>query len=353
MPREDLDNNINNESGFKPSSPEDRGDFIEDEVMDVLDDDDTTNDSADSSDDDGASDNDSGDESQDENGDEANDEADDDNGEQESGDDSQSSEDESEEDADSDEKKKSKNKVPVSRLNKEIQKRTDAEIRIRELEAELAKKGQGEQTDDGDQEPKEKAPAISKEDFARMQDAMLDDKTDEAFDIFNEMLSKRDQALRDEVRSEVTGEVETEFEARAAVRELQNEAKVLGEKYPELDGNSDVADLGLIEEVIDLRDIYQQRGLAPAKALQKAVKMIASENELKDRTVKEEPKPKAKLEKKIDIAAKKEMADKEQGKLGGEGNKAADKEVSIADMSVDEFDKLSEEAKKRMRGDVL
>ena len=55
-------------------------------------------------------------------------------------------------------------------------------------------------------------------------------------------------------------------------------------KYPELDSHSDLADTGLIEEVVDLRETFVHRGLDASKALIKAVRMVAHDNKLEDRT---------------------------------------------------------------------
>lgn len=349
-----VDNPFGGENFVKAeSTPEERGDFVEENGAD--DDSEDTGDNAGERDDDTRGDSDTttggGTEDDSDSGsedDEASDESDsdddesDENGESDSGSEEEQSDSEDAEDEEEGKKPPVKNKVPVSRLNKEIAKRQALEAKIRELETAVKQPAAEPEATEA------KKPNVTKQDFEAMQEAMLDGETDQAFDLFAEMLAKANQAPS---REEIANEVRNELHMEAEMKELQTTAVEMGTKYPELDSSNENADAGLIEEVVETRDIYVDRGLNPAEALKRAVKIVANDHGLKDRSVKSLETPPAR-KKKMDVDAKLKLAEKEKGKLGGDSSKKVQK-LDISNLSDDQFARLSQEAKAKARGDYV
>ena len=233
--------------------------------------------------------------------------------------------------------------VPRDRLNKEIQKRRELESRLMELESRILSNEPTPET-----EKKSPIEGVTKDQFSEMQEAMIEGETDQAFGLFRKMLESAVSGARDEARSEARVELET----NRIQQELTTKANELSVRFPELDYQSDLADETLIGEVVELRDINMSRGLTAAEALEKAVKYVAFENELKDR--KSKPKSIASVPRtKQTVQDKIKLSEKEQGRLKGTSARHRAEVVDISKLSEDAFNNLSEEAKARARGDFL
>lgn len=321
-----------NEAGFKPSSPADRGDFLPDDtpVLDEVNTDvDDTDTSADADDGDDSANSSTAEQTDGEKGTDApSDEAPDD----KSDDGSDSGDDDNSDD----------NRIPRSRLKKEVDKRKALEQELRELKASQKQR-------DEPKEEKAPEPAVSVEEFKKMQLAMLDEDTDTAFELFQKMLDKSAERASATARDDAL----SSFEEKQQNEKLAARANELSKSYPELDNASDDRDENLIEEVVAMRNYHIERGMSFTAALDKAVNYVAREYELEDRTAKKDiaapPKP---AEKQVDMSKKLELAQKERGKLTGEGGRA-DPELDIMKMTDDEYRNLSKDAKARLRGDIF
>ncbi|MDG1858686.1 MAG: hypothetical protein P8I94_06265 [Emcibacteraceae bacterium] len=325
-----------------PSAEDFGNEIIEDSEQDATDDDNDANDSTDdTTDGDVADDQTDAETTEEEESDEESAEEGDEEAEPDSADEDDK---ESEKEPDTKPKKKVQNKVPVDRLNKEIAKRKALEAKVAALENAPAP----EQNEDAPAP----TPTITKEDFEKMQEAMLDGETDAAFELFQKMQAPAPaQSLS---REEIAQEVRAELNAEKAVEELNSTATSIIESYPELNSQSDDADQGLIDEVLDYRNTYEQKGLTPAAALQKAVKMVAFENELTDKKAKPASiTDSTRAKKKANITEKTKLASKERGKLGGESAHNKNSGIDINKLTDDQFGKLSPEAKARLRGDII
>lgn len=258
------------------------------------------------------------------------------------------SEEESEDEELEQPKGKSNAKVPLSRLNKEILKRRALEDELKQLRSAKEQPPKAETP-----KPEEQAQAFTREDFEGMQEAMLDGETDKAFEIFGKMMASQSQLVREATEAEVSGRVRSEIDRDRAVSELQSTAAQLSESYPELDSSNEDADQGLIEEVVEMRDLYVDRGMSMAEALKKSVKLVALDNGLVDRKA-EKPKPDMAKPRQKPINAKRklEAANKERGKLGGSGENNRPR-IDISKLGDDEFGKLSKEALAHARGDYV
>lgn len=233
--------------------------------------------------------------------------------------------------------------VPRDRLNKEIQKRRELEARLVELESRISAN-----TPPPENEVKSPIEGVTKDQFSEMQEAMIEGETDQAFDLFRKMLESAVSGAKNEARSEARVELET----NRIQQELTTKANELSARFPELDYQSDLADETLIGEVVELRDINMSRGLTAAEALEKAVKYVAFENELKDR--KSKPKSIASVPRtKQSVQDKIKLSEKEQGRLKGTSARHRAEVVDISKLSEDAFNNLSDEAKARARGDFL
>lgn len=238
--------------------------------------------------------------------------------------------------------------VPRSRLNKEIQKRQDLEARIKQLE-------------NGNQPPAEpRAPDAPKDPIKPNQEAvtgllnsLLDGNESEAAAKLEELLQDFGQKVFDQAVSESRELAEGAVVKDKAQAELQKAADEVVAEYPEFDSTSESHDLGLMEEVVAMRDLLMDRGDTPANALRRAAKLVALENGLKpmgkknalaDVSVKSKPK---------DVKAQIDKAQKTPSRLRGAGDKNRETKIDVLAMSDEQFKSLSKEALARARGDFI
>jgi len=241
------------------------------------------------------------------------------------------------------------NRVPLSRLNKEVDKRRVLENRIAELVAAAdnpapkAKAKEAPVVDD--------TPAFTLDDFKEMSNAILDGNDEKALEKFSNMTQAQVNKAVNGVRDEARNDARSEIQADRDTTDLLSVAADITKQYPEFDSNSDSADKAMIEDVLDLRDAFETKGLSPAKALEKATRLVALDNKLTDRSVKAvEKKPTVK---KPNIKKKLELAKKEKGKLQGNPSRAKALKKPLAELSDDEFGAATEEALAKARGDFV
>jgi len=187
-----------------------------------------------------------------------------------------------------------------------------------------------------------------------MQLAMLDEDTEKAQSLFKELLADAVGASSqgfdiDAFRDEIRDEIRHEMTSNEVKSKMDAQATKLFERYPEFNHTSDQADETMIGEVIRLRDANVDGGMDPVEAMNDAADYVAYRYGLEDRTAKKAPPRK---ERRTDVERKKELASKERGKLKG-ADVPADKPLDISKLSEGEYDKLSEEAKRKARGDYL
>ncbi len=326
------------------STPEERGDVIVDEAEN-----DENNAGDDGADDagDSVSDDDAEQEADSEDSAEAGEEADEDSGEEEE----ESDEDEDEdEDEGEDDKKPIPEKVPRKRLNKEAERRRKAEARVKELEAQMAQRDPAPASQSAEDFNFE----VDKDKFQQMQDFLLDGETEKAMAIYQELNKATiDATLQQSDRR---------FEEKMAIHEQNRELRAAGKdvvaSFPELDRNGDDFDEQLSADVVATRDFYMQhRGMTPGDALRRAAKEVANDYGIEDRAAKKETPAKRSAtqtkKQKADIKRKVALAEKEQGRLGGQSANNREELPDINSMSDDQFDRLDPRTKAKMRGDIL
>ncbi|NRA62553.1 MAG: hypothetical protein HRU25_16965 [Psychrobium sp.] len=117
---------------------------------------------------------------------------------------------------------------------------------------------------------------FTKADFQEMSDAILDGDTNKAFELMQKMQNagaQKESLSRDDIRREIKND--------AGQKVLETTAAKLAKQFPHLDSGSDSFDQEAIDEVVAIRDLHVKRGLTPAKALEKAVKMSNNDRGIK------------------------------------------------------------------------
>lgn len=189
----------------------------------------------------------------------------------------------------------------------------------------------------------------------RYMDALLDGNKEEAAKIRKEIRGEEQKQFSQQSESTAKQAADAEIKRRDAVSEQTETQKVLTAaitKYPFLNHQGEEADADAIEEVIARRDLYIKQGMTLSKALATAVEKVAPRYASKEEEEEEEAKP-----------GKKQTATTEQIKrnlererripaaMPGVGERG--KEIDYASLSEDEFDALSEQDKRKARGDFV
>lgn len=239
--------------------------------------------------------------------------------------------------------------VPHARFNEvnETLKHERAE-RLR-LEEELAR-ARGQQPAPQADAPEAKPEAY---DFdaaeERYMEAVMEGDTAQAKQIRAEIRAAEQRAFSEQSAMTAKQAADEELRRRDAAEEQAAAGKVLAAalaKYPFLDHESDAADADAIEDVIARRDLYMRQGMPFAKALATAVEKVGPRYAPQDAPVKsartattEQIKRNLERERRIPAA------------MPGVGERG--KDIDYAALSEDEFDALSEQDKRKARGDFV
>ncbi len=224
----------------------------------------------------------------------------------------------------------------------------------------------------------------SQEDVVKVQKEIedLEEELDKAL-ADNDAEAKR--RIRRAIREKEDVLVETKANAKAAiatasaVEQIKYDSLVekMEEKYTFLNVDSEEFDAAAAGEVMELKAAYEAMGLGSTAALRKAVSTLGHKLDARVEAARKAAEPpeedKAEAKAKADAAAKVKSAEaeaeaKRREKAVGKGQEAkgqqppaptdkvgaVDKEmkdIKAADLSDDEFEKLPEAEKKRLRGD--
>lgn len=183
----------------------------------------------------------------------------------------------------------------------------------------------------------------------RYMDALLDGDKAAAATIRNEIRAAEQRRFAEQSAMTAKQAADEELRRRDAAEEQAAAGKVLAAaltKYPFLDHESDAADTDAIEDVIARRDLYMRQGMPFAKALATAVEKVGPRYAPQDAPVKstraataEQIKRNLERERRIPAA------------MPGVGERG--KDIDYAALSEDEFDALSEQDKRKARGDFV
>lgn len=237
--------------------------------------------------------------------------------------------------------------VPHARFNEVNEAKKAAEQRAAELAAELERLRQAapERSQEAKQDPK---PAAF--DF----DAKEAQAAEALFAGDTETYRKVQAEIRAHLEEQATNRALEQFEQRSAVKTaqalLESTADRIASKYPILNSESDQANDQAIKDVVEWRDFYIAKGDKPHVALEKAANKVAplyvrDEPEDDPEPVKVDPRKAAAVARAAAAAAAQPPAG------GGVGERTASARLDIEKMSDEQFSRLSDEDKRRLRGD--
>ncbi len=231
--------------------------------------------------------------------------------------------------------------VPRDRLNKEIAKR-------REIEAELAALRQAKTVETSPTQP----IALDKAQLKTAFENVLDGKTEEAADLLATVLGpaaaqQAQKTLGKEELSELVNQALVQRDIDACI------VRVVAENEWMNDSDDSTFDAEAADEVLVWRDLYIRRGESPVNAIEKAVNRVAVEYGYKTEEAPAKAPAPASKPKPADIAKKVELAKKMPAAIPKTTEPKESERITVADMSDDDFDKLSGAALARARGDIL
>lgn len=231
--------------------------------------------------------------------------------------------------------------VPRDRLNKEIAKR-------REIEAELAALRQARTVETSPTQP----IALDKAQLKTAFENVLDGKTEEAADALAALLgpaaaNQAQKTLGKEELSELVNQALVQRDIDACITRLVDANEWMN------DADDSTFDAEAADEVLVWRDLYARRGASPVEAIEKAVERVAIEYGYKTPDAPAKSAAPAAKPKPADIVKKVEMAKKMPAGIPKTTEPKNEARIAVADMSDDDFDKLSGAALARARGDIL
>lgn len=262
--------------------------------------------------------------------------------------------DEDEEKDDEDKPKgKKDSRIPLNR-HKEILARERAQREA--LEQKLANYEKGQQV------------AQTNEELTKMEDGILAMEKQ-----YNKLLAdgevEKASELMTKIRQSERAIVETKAEMRAQAAEIRARESArydivlerIEESYPQLNPDSDEYDKETMADVADLKQVYQNRGMTPTKALQAAVKKLLGAEDRSQKTATEvaprvtekdvaAERKKAAVSKTADALKRTPPSTRDIGMDSDKAGRLSPKD--IMSMSQEDFAKLGEEELARMRGDI-
>lgn len=269
-------------------------------------------------------------------------------------------------DADAEQGQKGSRVVPHARFNEvNEQYKQEREARLR-LEEELARlRGLQQQQQGGDQAQAtadDVQQAMDESDFdfdeaeERYSEALYDGDTEAAKKIRAEIRAKEREAAEAAAAAVIERE-RAEMQAKQQQEQIQGVVAKAYKRYPFLNPDSGEMDQDAVDEVVALRNLYLQRGMPAAEAIAKAVDKVgpryAGDTGHHDDAEQQAGKSNKSLTKqrKETIERNMERAERIPPATAGVGERA--RKVDYASLSDEEFARLSEEEKRRARGDYL
>ena len=253
-------------------------------------------------------------------------------------------EEEPEEEAVAEAPKSKKPMVPKARLDEVLAKQKALQKQLDEVNAANAKSEEAPESYDFDAKEVE------------YQNMVLDGETNKAVALRREIRKAERADLEFEMRQEMSQTVNQDRQMTA----LQQAANAMEEAYPVFNRDSESYNEEYTNEVVELRDMFMQRGYEAVDALSKAVKYVVKDYDLGEveaeaPSLAGSPKKSDELAKKrAQISKKLKAADAQPPELPGESSSLhGEKALDVSAMTEDEFNALPEATLKRLRGDIL
>ena len=249
--------------------------------------------------------------------------------------------------------------IPKHRLDYIQSKRREAEQRAAELEARLAdlekKSQEAQRVDEAQPDPRANLEARLSELDVKIEEARLDGDTKTVAQMLAEQRRLEREYLvgGQQLQPQVDPEqVYTQVQERQQFDQL---VKGLERAFPQFKEGNEAFDQDLVDEVLDMHAAFSARGHNLVDSMVKAANYVLRANGLlvDQPEVQEQAKPQAKRT--TDVAKNVAAANAQPpalNKAGMDTDKAGvDKPLDISKMSLSDFEKLSDEAIAKMRGD--
>lgn len=237
--------------------------------------------------------------------------------------------------------------VPHARFNEVNEAKKAAERRAAELEAELERLSKANASR---QEPAAEPAASGGFDF----DAKESEAADALFNGDVEKYRKIQAEIRSQTEAQATQRALEQFEQRSAARTAQSlleaSAERIASAHPFLNSESDAANPEAIKDVVEWRDFFIARGDKPHTALEKAAAKVAPLY-ARGADPDDDPPPAVDPRKAAAVARAAAAAAAQPPIGGGIGERASAARLDIEKMSDEQFSRLSDEDKRRLRGD--
>ena len=249
--------------------------------------------------------------------------------------------------------------IPKHRLDYIQSKRREAEQRAAELEARLAdlekKSQEAQRVDEAQPDPRANLEARLSDLDVKIEEARLDGDTKTVAQMLAEQRRLEREYLvgGQQLQPQVDPEqVYTQVQERQQFDQL---VKGLEHAFPQFKEGTEYFDQDLVDEVLDMHAAFSARGHNLVDSMVKAANYVLRANGLlmDQPEVQEQAKPQAKRT--TDVAKNVAAANAQPpalNKAGMDTDKAGvDKPLDISKMSLSDFEKLSDEAIAKMRGD--
>jgi len=245
-------------------------------------------------------------------------------------------------------------KTANERIQELIRRNKDREADLQRQIADLQKATSAAKTNENLEQAEAQLTELE-EKYAQL---MLDGSTKEAAAVRQQMRQMERAITIAEARQEAAqakDAVKAELAYDSAVAQLEEQWPVLNPDTEEFDGE-------LAQEVLELHTGLVAKGMAPAAAIQKAVRYVMSANGLTSSNDRGDAAPDPKvngLKRTLDTKNRNAAAAKAQPpnavKVGADSNALGGdvSEASVLKMSQEDFSKLSDEALAKMRGDFV
>lgn len=221
--------------------------------------------------------------------------------------------------------------IPRSRFDEVYRQAKEREEENAQLRAMLEASQKPPQVQD---EPKSDIKALRQQAY----EAMIEGDAEK----YSEISEQIDREIMARAKAEAKAEVEADLNTRETVSKLESVAADAMEKYPFL--NPETGNAEAIDEVIDFRDMYISKGMAPHEALSKAVSKVAPMyTQGESKTVVDERTPKA-VERAVRAAEKQPPATSQIGI----GQRGEDKVFNPANIKQADWDGLSAEERMKL-----
>lgn len=248
--------------------------------------------------------------------------------------------------------------IPYNRFKRELEKRKKLEAELEQLRKNAAESN----AQRNENVSVDFNVDVDGEKFKAMSQAFAEGDNDKAQALFSEILGNNvtkaaqaaAQAAIQRADEYARFEAENAVNSRHVVQEAQEAAELVMSEYDVFNDSSDKFNEAMLNEAIRIRDGLIATGASVGEAILEAAELVAARNGIVSNSVLAQQAAKAKTPaaKAPNVKTKLEQAAQTPPRVGGEQHDAKPA-INIMDMSVEEFEQLSEADIRRLRGDDI